>query len=252
MGRVYVALGALVAAATLISCATVSRTVVAPPQIPGATAVGSATCTECHKEIARDFKTADHARLIAKGENSSEMGCESCHGGGSLHNQSGGAAHTIINPGKSPETCFQCHLEMRGRFNLPHHHPVVEGKISCNDCHDPHKGRAVKAGGTSMHSENETCLNCHPAQRGPFVYEHEASREGCLTCHNPHGSVNAKMLTQRNATLCLKCHFQQQTAVGAILIGGRDHSAFLSRGTCWSAGCHEALHGSRVNSSLRF
>jgi hypothetical protein len=26
----------------------------------------------------------------------------------------------------------------------------------------------------------------------------------------------------------------------------------LSQGTCWTAGCHEAVHGSRVNSSLRF
>jgi hypothetical protein len=65
-------------------------------------------------------------------------------------------------------------------------------------------------------------------------------------------SSDLKLLKARNATLCLQCHFQQQTAVGQILIGGRDHVAFLSRGTCWSAGCHEAVHGSQVNSSLRF
>jgi hypothetical protein len=60
------------------------------------------------------------------------------------------------------------------------------------------------------------------------------------------------MLTERNATLCLKCHFQQQTGSGNIVIGGRDHSGSLSRGACWSAGCHEAVHGSQVSSSLRF
>jgi hypothetical protein len=26
----------------------------------------------------------------------------------------------------------------------------------------------------------------------------------------------------------------------------------VQRGTCWSAGCHEAVHGSHVSSSLRF
>jgi hypothetical protein len=26
----------------------------------------------------------------------------------------------------------------------------------------------------------------------------------------------------------------------------------LQQGSCWTAGCHEAVHGSRVNSSLRF
>jgi len=39
------------------------------------------------------------------------------------------------------------------------------------------------------------------------------------TCHSPHGTVNAKLLTERDANLCLKCHFQQVQS-GAILIGG--------------------------------
>jgi hypothetical protein len=26
----------------------------------------------------------------------------------------------------------------------------------------------------------------------------------------------------------------------------------VQQGTCWTAGCHEAVHGSRVNSSLRY
>ena len=61
----------------------------------------------------------------------------------------------------------------------------------------------------------------------------------------------ARMLVERNSTLCLKCHFQQQTAAG-IFIGGQEHSSRLTRGACWSAGCHEAVHGSHVGSSLRF
>ena len=61
-------------------------------------------------------------------------------------------------------------------------------------------------------------------QFGPFVFEHEAVREGCTTCHNPHGSVNARLLVARNQTLCLRCHFQQQTANGDIYIGNFVHS----------------------------
>jgi predicted CXXCH cytochrome family protein len=98
----------------------------------------------------------------------------------------------------------------------------------------------------------DTCTKCHIAQRGPFVFEHEAIREGCTTCHEPHGTINDKMLVQRNQNLCLRCHFQQQTGPGKVLIGGRDHTPLLSRGTCWSAGCHEAVHGSHIGSSLRF
>ena len=91
-----------------------------------------------------------------------------------------------------------------------------------------------------------------PAQRGPHVFEHEAMREGCTACHGAHGTVNAKLLKVRDSNLCLQCHFQQQTVGGQLMIGGRDHAAFVQRGTCWTAGCHEAVHGSHVNSSLRF
>lgn len=236
----------------LISCVAVNRTLVAPPNIPGAKVVGSEACAECHQNITSAFHDATHAKLMAPGENGKGMGCEACHGAGSEHVKQGGGAGTIINPEKNPETCFQCHLDKRGEFNLPNAHPVMAGKMTCSDCHDPHEGDAVMGGGTNLMGANESCLKCHESQRGPFVFEHEALRESCTSCHNPHGSVNAKMLNARNQSLCMQCHTQQQTVTGQIWIGGRDHAAFLSRGTCWTAGCHEAVHGSHVNSSLRF
>jgi predicted CXXCH cytochrome family protein len=236
-------------AVAAISCVTANRLIVAPPQIPGATYVGSAECETCHEQITKEFITADHARLKAPGTNALAAGCESCHGPGSKHVQSGGAYYTILNPGKNPETCFACHLDKRGQFNLPYAHPVLAGKVSCADCHNPHQGPGF-AGGESLLTRDETCTRCHTAQRGPFAFEHEAMREGCATCHNAHGTVNAKMLTSRNANLCLKCHVQD--ANRSILIGGMPHSALLGSGTCWTAGCHEAVHGSQVNTTLRY
>lgn len=245
-------LGAILLVINVISCSTVTRTVNMPPAIPGATFMGSQSCAECHAEKTKHFAGSDHARLKAQGPNSDNVGCESCHGPASVHIKSGGAARTIINPRQSPETCYQCHLDKKGSFSTAHHHPLQEGKVSCGDCHNPHEGRAVKGGGTSMAGANETCFKCHTAQRGPFVFEHEALREGCTTCHSPHGSVNQRMLTERNQILCLKCHLQTQVAPGKIIIGGHEHTDDLPRGTCWSAGCHEAVHGSQINRSLRF
>jgi predicted CXXCH cytochrome family protein len=239
-------------AAILLSCATFTRTVMAPPSIPGASYIGTSACADCHDELVRDFVTASHARLQAQGPNAIDIGCEACHGPGDLHVQSGGDPKLIVNPLKSPDVCFACHLDVRGSFSLPHRHPVPEGHLTCTDCHDPHHGNAIMGGHTALLSENESCYQCHASQRGPHVFEHEAMREGCTTCHHPHGSVNPKLLTQRNATLCLQCHFQQQAPGGQIFIGGFNHTAFLQRGTCWNAGCHEAVHGSQVNSSLRF
>lgn len=242
----------LTVAATLMSCSTVQRAVVIPPHIEGAKFVGDKSCAECHANVTKHFHTADHARLKADGPNALEIGCESCHGAGSVHAQSGGARNTIINPKRNSEACFTCHMDMKARFSTSHHHPLENGKVSCSDCHNPHKGQAIKGGGVALASQSDTCMQCHQAQRGPFVFEHEAIREGCTTCHNPHGSVNDKMLVQRNQNLCLKCHFQAQTTPGTLMIGNRNHATFVNQGTCWSAGCHEAVHGSHASSSLRY
>jgi predicted CXXCH cytochrome family protein len=262
--------GSVVLLQGVISCGTVHRSVVILPDVPGAKYIGSKECEQCHEEIYRGFATADHARLIAQGPNAINAGCESCHGPSSLHSESGGdvkppysfssgrpqttsfEGRIAVPTARATETvCFQCHADVQGQFNLPSHHPVPEGKMSCRECHSPHKGSIHLGGSTAKLSQNQSCLRCHAAQGGIHVFEHEALREGCTICHTAHGSVNAKMLTVRDANLCMKCHFQQVTG-GKILIGGSDHTLRVQQGTCWTAGCHEAVHGSRVSSSLRF
>ncbi|HVV02356.1 MAG TPA: cytochrome c3 family protein [Verrucomicrobiae bacterium] len=236
------------------SCSSVSRTAT-PPEIPGAIYVGNQACMDCHADIIRRFNASAHARIHPEnGAMPSESGCESCHGPGSKHIQAGGGrGKFIVNPGKDPTSCFQCHLNVEAEFHLPQHHPVLEGRMNCAQCHDPHGPDIMKpASGLAMARLNENCAQCHREQTRPFVFEHEALREGCTVCHNPHGSINQKLLVQNDPNLCLKCHAQAQTQPGEIYIGNVPHTALLRQGTCWTAGCHTAVHGSNVHPRMLF
>ena len=234
----------------LVSCVAVNRTVLAPPFVAGANFSGTKECAQCHEEQTSKFANATHAKLAMADGKVGDTGCEACHGAGSLHVKVGGSKGTIVNPKKSPEACFQCHLDKRGEFSLANSHGVLTGKMSCSDCHDPHDGKAL-ASGASLEGENETCTKCHTQQRGPYIFPHNAMKEGCVACHSPHGSVNQKMLVARDANLCLRCHLDVTTN-GQLVVGGADHRTRMQNGNCWTSGCHEAVHGSNSNAALRY
>jgi predicted CXXCH cytochrome family protein len=216
---------------------------------PKAEYVGAETCAGCHQQQFREFQQSTHARIAVPGETHMQ-GCEMCHGPGSLHVEAGGGKgvggmHSLK---KDPQPCFACHTDKLAEFRLPHHHPVMEGKMSCADCHSPHGTDVRPWSATTLQDINEACFACHKDQRGPFVWEHEAVREGCTTCHKVHGSIHDKMLLARDNNLCLRCH----TQVDFPTIGKSGHGSRLPQGTCFSAGCHTAVHGSNFDDHLRY
>jgi predicted CXXCH cytochrome family protein len=251
-------LGLLAAGCVFISCSTLERAVVSPPVIEGATFVGNRSCFECHTNYVRGFSASPHARLRFEGAaGQSDNGCEVCHGPGSKHIAAGGGrGKYIINPGRDATACFQCHLQTQAEFNLPQHHPVLEKKMNCVQCHDPHGLDIMKpAGGLGMARGNESCAQCHREQTRPFVFEHEAMREGCNVCHKSHGSINRKMLVTSDSNLCLRCHAQIQgpgVTSGEIYIGKVPHGTLMRMGTCWASGCHTSVHGSNMDPRMRF
>ncbi|MBF0593627.1 MAG: hypothetical protein HQL22_01520 [Candidatus Omnitrophica bacterium] len=251
----FIVRGALMCAGLFLAlfCATAPRTAQAlveakaPSTLQkGATYVGMDTCLTCHEEQGRTFKLSPHARLVQKGTENEAQGCETCHGPGSIHAENGGGkGNAIINPKKDPTICFTCHMEKKMEFRLPNHHPVLEGKMSCTDCHEVHSSD-TRPSAASMEGPNETCFKCHKDQQGPFVYDHPAMSEGCTTCHKVHGSINQKMLTVRDTNLCLKCH----ESAGFPQLGSSSHAGRTGRGACWS--CHKKVHGSNFHKALEY
>jgi predicted CXXCH cytochrome family protein len=223
----------------------------APDSPAAAEYVGTETCAACHAQQFKEFEHSTHARLSIPGEGVTKVqGCEMCHGPGSLHAEAGGGRGVggIINPRNDPGVCFECHLDKKAEFRLPHHHPVMEGKMRCADCHDAHAPDVRPWSATTLKDINEACFRCHKEQRGPFVWEHEALREGCTTCHKVHGSIHEKMLLVRDNNLCLRCHTQTNFPT----IGKSGHAGRLPSATCFSGGCHTAPHGSNFDEHLRY
>lgn len=155
------------------------------------------------------------------------------------------------------ETCFQCHPQERADFRKRSHMPVLEGKMTCVDCHNPH-GSATRPL-LKADSVNEVCYSCHAEKRGPFIWEHAPVRESCLNCHQPHGSNHDKLLVSARPYLCSQCHnapvghpgqfFRDgQTAAGALLGGGQ--SARVIGRSCQN--CHTTIHGSNHPAGARF
>lgn len=102
------------------------------------------------------------------------------------------------------EVCWRCHQQIRGENFKPSHHPIIEGKVKCTDCHNPHG--ALSPAMVKQPTINDQCYSCHADKRGPFVFNHPPVEENCATCHNPHGSVHYKLLREHTPNLCQDCH----------------------------------------------
>lgn len=210
--------------------------------------VRAESCALCHEEIVSKQKMSTHYATIpdesseAKGES-----CETCHGPGSLHVDSGGDRKNITR--YSAEKCFSCHLDKRAQFQLQFHHPVTEGRMTCTDCHDVHALKAESRSNTALGRPNEKCFKCHKEFKGPFVFEHDPMREGCSVCHEPHGGVYEKLLVADGTSLCIRCHWQQSVNTVEGRIGGVPHGSGGNYRIGQGEECidhHRAVHGSNI------
>lgn len=207
------------------------------------------TCLGCH------MKDLSKANIQHSQHTESGVACTNCH---SIHRS---PEKRFLLANRQPDLCYGCHANVRAQFSMPFKHRVNEGAVLCTDCHNPHGTYAVtwRMGARPRMVDQrlgneEPCLKCHADKRGPFVFEHAPVRvDGCETCHNPHGSTNAKLLRRPVVfTLCLECHngagnFGRSN--DAVPLQGSNHNMLDPRFQRCTL-CHVRIHGS--NSSDRF
>ena len=150
------------------------------------------------------------------------------------------------------ESCINCHKQTRVQINKPSHHPIIEGKVTCSSCHNPHGAQSHAM--VKQETVQAQCWSCHADKRGPFLFQHPAVEENCLSCHAPHGSSHSKLLNERVPNICQDCHdwsLHPGTAYsgdqGFIRIAGSTattaNTRFIAR-SCLN--CHNAIHGSNA------
>ncbi len=226
------------------------------------------TCTSCHgvseTHVRKPRDAIERPRpdiLFGRGSptasHSQDAACLSCHEGGkrmhwSLSMHAGRdttctschQVHAQHDPVRDKTTqaavCLNCHKEQRAQISRPHRHPILEGKVACSDCHNPHGSAGPK--NMVRDSVNDTCYQCHMEKRGPFVRSHQPVQEDCSICHNPHGTTLPSLLKIRSPFLCQSCHEPTGHRARLAQLGiGSTGANFEARG-CMN--CHTQIHGS--------
>ncbi len=190
-------------------------------------------CLACHQD------GAEHSGFLGSAHGRNSVSCVACH---QVHPTP--PSFGLLKE-EQKDLCTSCHPATRAEFRKPFHHPVMEGALVCSDCHSPHTEdnrplRALAVG------PEEGCLSCHSDKKGPFVFEHPPGLvNSCQTCHEPHGSINPKMLRRTQVVqLCLECHSMTPG------VAARQPPAFHDIRTARYRNCtvcHREIHGSNVD-----
>jgi predicted CXXCH cytochrome family protein len=175
----------------------------------------SAACNKCHTTSGATNVGADTAGFFSASESSQkyyrDVQCEACHGPGQLHvttpDETQPVAYFATLDSARGVGCGQCH-------SGPPHNPFFE------DWSSGAHGEVLTSPAGNVTS-TAGCPQCHEGKTAMkrfggsdvFVENGDATLYpiGCTTCHNPHGSDNAKELrasiSVRDTTnLCIQCH----------------------------------------------
>ena len=89
-----------------------------------------------------------------------DLGCSDCHNPMTRTSRTGLLREASVN-----EACFTCHKTQRLQFRKRSHMPLLEGKMTCVDCHNPHGSATDPL--LRADSVNQLCFGCHAEEARP-------------------------------------------------------------------------------------
>ena len=200
----------------------------------------NAQCLGCHQGRERIYWPGSaHA--------TNQIACSDCHNAMARFSSTG-----LLKKASVSETCYSCHQQQRAEFRKRSHMPLPEGKMSCENCHNPHGSPTRPL--LNANTVNDLCYGCHAEKRGPFIWEHAPVRENCLNCHEAHGSNQEALLVAARPFLCQQCHSSRthsnRMLAAPNLAGGQAPDSLVIGRACQT--CHVQIHGSNHPSGVRF
>jgi DmsE family decaheme c-type cytochrome len=221
-----------------VSALAQPKAVAQTKQAPANIVTGQA-CFTCHEDVVLTFPVSVHGKTAQFLKGTQAATCETCHGDGTKHNESG-RPRDILTPGKMPaaqatEMCLLCHSRDETHVNF-RGSPHDRKDMTCASCHKEHHTASEKlvtrtglVATPVMRTQvsekllkqptQDLCMSCHKDKRKAtmqrsthlFATEHGDAKVTCTSCHNPHGGEGRTMLVaSSNTQLCYGCHAEKR------------------------------------------
>lgn len=177
-------------------------------------------CFQCHDELTKKYV---HGAL-------KDGKCSQCHETHSSENK------FRLHAKRVGDMCSECHEVAENATHV--HGPTSVGE--CTLCHEAHESDYENR--LTM-GPDQLCVFCHVTTKEELEeleFVHEAVRENCVDCHDPHGANNWKMLKAETPDMCFPCHEEILAKAWGSL---QPHNVVFEQGGCLK--CHTP-HASSV------